>query len=403
MSSRTIQDAYIVAATRTPVGKAPRGVFRNTRPDEMLAHVLRSVVAQAPGIDVSRIEDAIIGCAMPEGEQGMNVARIGVLLAGLPDTIAAQTINRFCSSGLQAVALAADQVRLGNADLVLAGGTESMSMVPMMGNKVALSPQVFAREENVAIAYGMGITAEKVAEEWKVSREDQDAFALESHRKALAAIDKGEFRDEITPLEVVARVPDLAGNAIRVRKTLVEVDEGPRPDTSQEGLAKLRPVFRNGQAGGTVTAGNSSQMSDGAAAVLVASEQAIKDYGLVPLARFVSFSVAGVRPEVMGIGPIAAIPKALRQAGLSKDQLDWIELNEAFAAQALAVIRDSELDPAKVNPLGGAIALGHPLGATGAVRTATIVHGMRRRKLKYGMVTMCIGTGMGAAGIFEAL
>ncbi|WP_140908708.1 acetyl-CoA C-acyltransferase [Cognatiluteimonas lumbrici] len=403
MSSRTIQDAYIVAATRTPVGKAPRGVFRNTRPDEMLAHVLRSVVAQAPGIDVSRIEDAIIGCAMPEGEQGMNVARIGALLAGLPNTMAAQTINRFCSSGLQAVALAADQVRLGNADLVLAGGTESMSMVPMMGNKVALSPQVFARDENVAIAYGMGITAEKVAEEWKVSREDQDAFALESHRKALAAIDKGEFRDEITPLEVVARVPDLAGNAIRVRKTLVEVDEGPRPDTSQEGLAKLRPVFRNGQAGGTVTAGNSSQMSDGAAAVLVASEQAIKDYGLVPLARFVSFSVAGVRPEVMGIGPIAAIPKALRQAGLSKDQLDWIELNEAFAAQALAVIRDSELDPAKVNPLGGAIALGHPLGATGAVRTATIVHGMRRHGLKYGMVTMCIGTGMGAAGIFEAL
>src|SRR5690606_7167816 len=378
MSSRTIQDAYIVAATRTPVGKAPRGVFRNTRPDEMLAHVLRSVVAQAPGIDVSRIEDAIIGCAMPEGEQGMNVARIGALLAGLPNTMAAQTINRFCSSGLQAVALAADQGRLGNADLVLAGGTESMSMVPMMGNKVALSPQVLARDENVAIAYGIGITAEKVAEEWKVSREDQDAFALESHSKALAAIDKGEFRDEITPLEVVARVPDLAGNAIRVRKTLVEVDEGPRPDTSQEGLAKLRPVFRNGQAGGTVTAGNSSQMSDGAAAVLVASEQAIKDYGLVPLARFVSFSVAGVRPEVMGIGPIAAIPKALREAGLSKAQLDWIELNEAFAAQALAVIRDSELDPAKVNPLGGAIALGHPLGATGAVRTATIVHGMRR-------------------------
>ncbi|TAK39970.1 MAG: acetyl-CoA C-acyltransferase [Lysobacteraceae bacterium] len=401
--SRQVQDAYIVAATRTPVGKAPRGVFRNTRPDEMLAHVLRSVVAQAPGIDVSRIEDAIIGCAMPEAEQGMNVARIGVLLAGLPNTIAAQTINRFCSSGLQAVALAADQVRLGNADLVLAGGTESMSMVPMMGNKIAMSPQVFAREENLAIAYGMGITAEKVAEEWKVSREDQDAFALASHRKALAAIQRGDFRDEISPLEVVARIPDLAGNAIRMKKALVEVDEGPRPDTSPEGLAKLRPVFRNTQYGGTVTAGNSSQMSDGAGAVLVASEQAIKDYGLTPLARFMSFSVAGVRPEVMGIGPIAAIPKALKQAGLSKDQLDWIELNEAFAAQALAVIRDSELDPAKVNPLGGAIALGHPLGATGAVRTATIVHGMRREKLKYGLVTMCIGTGMGAAGIFESL
>ena len=400
--ARQIQDAYIVATTRTPVGKAPRGVFRNTRPDDMLAHVLRSVVAQAPGIDTSRIEDAIIGCAMPEGEQGMNVARIGVLLAGLPDTVAAQTINRFCSSGLQAVALAADQVRLGNADLVLAGGTESMSMVPMMGNKVALSPDVF-RNDHVAIAYGMGITAEKVAEEWKVSREDQDAFALASHQKAIAAINAGEFRDEISPLEVVARLPDLAGNTIRLKKTLVDTDEGPRPDSSAEGLAKLRPVFRNGQFGGSVTAGNSSQMSDGAGAVLVASEQAIKDYGLTPLARFVSFSVAGVRPEVMGIGPIAAIPKALKQAGLTRDQLDWIELNEAFAAQALAVIRDSELDPAKVNPLGGAIALGHPLGATGAVRTATIVHGMRRRKLKYGMVTMCIGTGMGAAGIFEAL
>jgi len=401
--TRQIQDAYIVAATRTPVGKAPRGVFRNTRPDDMLAHVLRSVVAQAPGIDPNRIEDAVIGCAMPEGEQGMNVARIGVLLAGLPNTIAAQTINRFCSSGLQAVALGADQIRLGNADLVLAGGTESMSMVPMMGNKVALSPQVFARDENIAIAYGMGITAEKVAEEWKVSREDQDAFALSSHQKAIAAIQAGEFRQEISPLEVVAHLPDLAGNAIRLKKALVDADEGPRPDTSLEGLGKLKPVFRNAQFGGTVTAGNSSQMSDGAAAVLLASEQAIKDYGLTPLARFVSFSVAGVRPEVMGIGPIAAIPKALKQAGLTRDQIDWIELNEAFAAQALAVIRDSELDPSKVNPLGGAIALGHPLGATGAVRTATIVHGLRRRQQKYGMVTMCIGTGMGAAGVFEAL
>ena len=401
--SKQVQDAYIVAATRTPVGKAPRGVFRNTRPDDMLAHVLRSVVAQAPGIDVNRIDDAIIGCAMPEGEQGMNVARIGALLAGLPNTVAAQTINRFCSSGLQAVALAADQIRLGNADLVLAGGTESMSMVPMMGNKVALSPSVFANNENVAIAYGMGITAEKVAEEWKVSREDQDAFALASHQKAIAAIQAGEFRSEITPYEVVSHLPDLAGNAIRLKKTLVEIDEGPRPDTSLEGLGKLKPVFRNGQFGGTVTAGNSSQMSDGAGAVLLASEQAIKDYGLTPLARVVSFSVAGVRPEVMGIGPIAAIPKALKQAGLTRDQLDWIELNEAFAAQALAVIRDSQLDPSKVNPLGGAIALGHPLGATGAVRTATIVHGLRRRQQKYGMVTMCIGTGMGAAGIFEAL
>src|SRR5690606_1470621 len=285
---------------------------------------------------------------------GMNVARIGVLLAGLPDTVAAQTINRFCSSGLQAVALAADQIRLGNADLMLAGGTESMSMVPMMGNKVALSPSVF-RDDHVAIAYGMGITAEKVAEEWKVSREDQDAFALAS-----AGEGAWQFHDGVTPFGVGFSPPDVAGNTIRPKELLGEQGEGPRADTSIEGLAKLRTVFRNGQFGGSVTAGNSSQMSDGAGAVLVASAQAIKDYGLTPLARFVSFSVAGVRPEVMGIGPIAAIPKALRQAGLTKDQLDWIELNEAFAAQALAVIRDSDLDPDKVNPLGGAIALGHP-------------------------------------------
>ena len=397
--SKQIQDAYIVAATRTPVGKAPRGVFRNTRPDDMLAFALKSVVAQAPGIDLGRIDDAIIGCAMPEGEQGMNVARIGVLLAGLPNTVAAQTINRFCSSGLQAVALAADRIRLGEADLVLAGGTESMSMVPMMGNKVAMSPQVF-ENDHVAIAYGMGITAEKVAEEWKVSRDDQDAFALASHQKALAAISNGEFRAEISPYDVRSHQPVIGSNTVKLRELRVENDEGPRADTSAEGLAKLKPVFRMG---GSVTAGNSSQMSDGAAGVLLASEQAIKDYGLTPLARFVGFSVAGVRPEVMGIGPIAAIPKALKQAGLSQDQLDWIELNEAFAAQALAVIRTCGLDPSKVNPLGGAIALGHPLGATGAIRTATIVHGLRRRKQKYGMVTMCIGTGMGAAGIFESL
>ena len=393
--TKQIQDAYIVAATRTPVGKAPRGVFRNTRPDEMLAHVLRAVVAQAPGIDAARIGDIVIGCAMPEGEQGMNVARIGALLAGLPNSVAAQTINRFCSSGLQAVALAADRIRLGEADLMLAGGTESMSMVPMMGNKIAMAPSVFDND-HVAIAYGMGITAEKVAEEWKVSRADQDAFALASHQKAMAAISAGEFRDEITPYDVVSHAPDLGENVIRIREALIDTDEGPRPDTSLDGLSKLRAVFRNG---GSVTAGNSSQMSDGAAAVLLASESAIKEYGLSPLARFVGYSVAGVRPEVMGIGPIAAIPKALALAGLSRDQIDWIELNEAFAAQALAVIRDLGLDPSKVNPLGGAIALGHPLGATGAIRTATIVHGLRRRKQKYGMVTMCIGTGMGAAGI----
>ncbi|MFA6984897.1 MAG: acetyl-CoA C-acyltransferase [Arenimonas sp.] len=397
--SKQTQDAYIVAATRTPVGKAPRGAFRNAHPADLLAHVLKAVVAQAPGIDTKRIEDIIIGCAMPEGEQGMNVARIGALLAGLPDSIAAQTINRFCSSGLQAVALAADRIRLGEADLMLAGGVESMSMVPMMGNKIAMSPSVF-EDEHIAIAYGMGITAEKVAEQWKVSREDQDAFALASHEKALAAIAGGEFKAEISPYSVVSNRPVLGSNVIALRQILISDDEGPRPDTSAEGLAKLRAVFRNG---GSVTAGNSSQMSDGAGAVLLASAQAIKDYGLTPLARFVGFSVAGVKPEVMGIGPKEAIPKALKQAGLSRDQIDWIELNEAFAAQALAVIRDLGLDPAKVNPLGGAIALGHPLGATGAVRVATLTHGLQRRKQKYGMVTMCIGTGMGAAGIFESL
>ncbi len=398
MSIQT-QDAYIVAATRTPVGKAPRGAFRNAHPADLLAHVLRSVVAQTPGIDPKRIEDVIIGCAMPEGEQGMNVARIGALLAGLPDSVAAQTINRFCSSGLQAVALAADRIRLGEADLMLAGGVESMSMVPMMGNKVAMSPSVF-ENENIAIAYGMGITAEKVAEQWKVSREDQDAFALASHQKALAAIAKGEFVSEISAYAIASHQPVLGSNVIALRESVVRVDEGPRPDTSAEGLAKLRPVFRNG---GSVTAGNSSQMSDGAGAVMLASAQAIKDYGLTPLARFVSYAVAGVKPEIMGIGPKEAIPKALKQAGLNREQIDWIELNEAFAAQALAVIRDLELDPEKVNPLGGAIALGHPLGATGAVRVATLTHGMRRRGLNYGMVTMCIGTGMGAAGIFESL
>jgi acetyl-CoA acyltransferase len=397
--SRQVQDAYIVAATRTPVGKAPRGAFRNTHPAELLAHVLRGVLAQAPGIDQRRIDDVIIGCAMPEGEQGMNVARIGALLAGIPDSVAAQTVNRFCSSGLQTVALAADRIRLGEADLMLAGGTESMSMVPMMGNKVAMSPDVF-RDDNIAIAYGMGITAEKVAEQWKVSREAQDSFALQSHQRALAATAGGEFAAEISPYTVVSRQPDRSGNAIAVRELVVQHDEGPRADTSAEGLAKLKPVFRMG---GSVTAGNSSQMSDGAGAVLLASAQAIKDYGLTPLARFVGFSVAGVKPEIMGIGPKEAIPKALKQAGLTKDQLDWIELNEAFAAQALAVMGDLGLDPSRVNPLGGAIAPGHPLGATGAIRVATLVHGMRRRQHKYGMVTMCIGTGMGAAGIFEAL
>jgi acetyl-CoA acyltransferase len=397
--TKQIQDAYIVAAKRTPVGKAPRGVFRNTRPDDLLAFAIDATLAQCPSVDKSKISDAIIGCAMPEAEQGMNVARIAVLLAGLPNGVPAVTVNRFCSSGLQAVAMAADRIRLGEADLMLAGGTESMSMVPMMGYHPVFNPRVFDNE-HIGIAYGMGITAEKVAEQWKVTREEQDAFSVASHAKALAGITAGEFADEIAPYTLADRYPNLDKRGIVDDTRTVKIDEGPRAGTTLEVLAKLKTVFR---AGGSVTAGNSSQMSDGAGAVLLASEQAIKDYGLTPLARFVGFSVAGVPPEIMGIGPKAAIPKACAQTGIKQDALDWIELNEAFAAQSLAVMKDLGLDPAKVNPLGGAIALGHPLGATGAVRVATLLHGLKRRKLKYGMVTMCIGTGMGAAGIFEAV
>jgi acetyl-CoA acyltransferase len=398
--SKQIQEAYIVAATRTPVGKAPRGMFRNTRPDDLLAHVLKSVLAQAPSLDPSQIADVIVGCAMPEAEQGMNVARIGLLLAGLPVGVPGVTVNRFCSSGLQAVAMAADRIRLGEADVMIAAGTESMSMVPMMGNKVAFNPEIFAHDENLGIAFGMGITAEKVAERWKVSREAQDAFALQSHERAIAAINNGEFRDEITPYGIAEHVPDLASREVRVARREATQDEGPRADTSLAALAKLKTVFAQR---GSVTAGNSSQMSDGAGAVLLCSEAALKRYNLTPIGRFVGYTVAGVPPEIMGIGPKEAIPRVLKQIGLTLDDIGWIELNEAFAAQSLAVIHDVGLDPKIVNPLGGAIALGHPLGATGAIRVATLLHGLRRRKLKYGMVTMCIGTGMGAAGIFESL
>jgi acetyl-CoA acyltransferase len=398
--TRQIQDAYIVAATRTAVGKAPRGMYKNTRPDDLLAHVIRSAVAQCPGLDPREIGDVIAGCAMPEGEQGMNVARIGLLLAGLPDTVPGMTINRFCSSGLQAVADAAARIRLGEAEVMIAAGTESMSMVPMGGNKPSFSPAIFEKDENVAIAYGMGITAERVAAQWKISREDQDLFSAESHRRATWATDAGEFRGEISPYAITERLPDLERRQVAVRTRKAEQDEGPRRDTSVEALAKLKPAFA---AKGSVTAGNSSQMSDGAAAVVLMSEAAMKRCKLEPLGRFLGYAVAGVAPEVMGIGPVQAIPRVLAQAGLKQDQLDWIELNEAFAAQSLAVMRELGLDPAKVNPLGGAIALGHPLGATGAIRTATLLHGLRRHKKQYGMVTMCIGTGMGAAGIFEAL
>jgi acetyl-CoA acyltransferase len=397
--SKQMQDAYIVAATRTPVGKAPRGAFKHTRPDALLAHVLRSVLAQVPQIDAARVDDVIVGCAMPEYEQGMNVARIGLLLAGLPNTVAGMTINRFCSSGLNAVSIAADRIRTGEADIMIAAGTESMSMIPMLG-RLAMNAQVFAKDENLGIAYGMGLTAEKVAAGWKVSRDEQDAFALASHKKALAAQAGGEFTAEISPYPIEESLPDIDSGKIVAKSRRFDRDEGPRADTSAEGLAKLRPVFA---AKGSVTAGNSSQMSDGAGASILVSDRVLKELSLSPLARWVGFAVGGVPPEVMGVGPIAAIPKVLKSSGIAQDQIDWIELNEAFAAQALAVMKELGLDPAKVNPLGGAIALGHPLGATGAVRTATIVHGLRRRKQKYGMVSMCIGTGMGAAGIFEAL
>ncbi|MCD2511117.1 acetyl-CoA C-acyltransferase [Comamonas endophytica] len=395
---KQIQDAYIVAATRTPIGRSHKGFFRNYRPDDLLATTLKSALAQVPGLDPAAIEDIVCGCAIPEAQQGLNVARIAAVLAGLPTSVGGITVNRFCASGLSAVQMAADRIRVGEADVMIAAGVESMSMVPMMGNAPSLSPSIFERDGDVGIAYGMGLTAEKVAQQWKVSREAQDAFALASHQKALAAQAAGAFADEITPIEVTDRAPDLATGRIALNQRTVSLDEGPRPDTSAEGLAKLRTVFA---ARGTVTAGNSSQTSDGAGALILASESAIQRFGLTPLARFVSFASKGVPPAIMGIGPIEAIPAALRYAGLRQQDIDWFELNEAFAAQSLAVIDTLGLDPEKVNPMGGAIALGHPLGATGAIRAATVVHALRRNQLKYGMVTMCVGMGQGAAGIFE--
>ena len=408
MSTKQVQDAYIVAATRTPIGKAPRGAFRNTRPDDLLVAAIRSAMRQVPSLDPAAIEDAIVGCSFPEGEQGMNMARIAVALCCFPKPVGGVTVNRFCASGLTAVQMAADRIRVGEADVLIAGGAESMSLVPMGGNKPSFNPEILARDENVGIAYGMGLTAEKVALQWKVSREAQDAFSLESHRRALKAQAAGEFSDEITPIDVIERFPELANGTQGTRTRTISLDEGPRPDTSLEGLAKLRPVFAaakdpSGKSTGmgSVTAGNSSQTSDGAGALILASEKAVKQFDLTPLARFASFAARGVPPEIMGIGPIEAIPAALAYAGLKLDDIGWIELNEAFAAQSLAVINTVGLDSAKVNPMGGAIALGHPLGATGAIRSATVVHALRRRNLRYGMVTMCVGTGQGAAGIFE--
>lgn len=392
-------NVYIVDAIRTPVGKAPRGVFKHTLPDDLLAHTIRAIKTRNPMIDWQDVGDVVVGCAMPEAEQGMNVARIGSLLADMPQSVPAMTINRFCSSGVQSIATAASVIHQGDMHLALAGGVESMSMVPLGGNKYTANPAIFT-DEHVAIAYGMGITAENVAKQWDISREQQDQFAVQSHQRALAAQQRGDFNAEISPMEIVERYADLHSSQVITKKRLISQDEGPRADTSYEAIARLKPVFA---ARGTVTAGNSSQTSDGAGMTLLASEEAVKQYNLKPLGRLLSYAVAGVAPEIMGIGPINAVPIALKRAGLTLDQLDWIELNEAFAAQALAVIKTLELPNDKVNPSGGAIALGHPLGATGAIRTATLLHGLRRIKGRYGMVTMCIGTGMGAAAIFEGL
>ncbi len=392
-----MREAVIVSGARTAVGKANRGSLRTVRPDDMAAAAIKAAVERAQGLDPNEIEDVIIGCAMPEAEQGMNVARVATIRAGLPHTVPAQTVNRFCSSGLQTIALAAQQIMTGMADVVVAGGTESMTMVPMSGHVYAPNPEL--AEIHPEVYMGMGLTAENVARQYGISREEADEFALRSHQKAAAAIDNGYFKDEITPLEVKITEVGRDGKPQTLHYTF-DVDEGVRRDTSMEALAKLKPVFA---AGGTVTAGNSSQTSDGAAAVVVMSREKADALGLKPLARFLSFAVGGVPPEVMGIGPVAAVPKALKLAGLSLEDIDLIELNEAFAAQALAVAKQLEFDMDKLNVNGGAIALGHPLGCTGAKLTVTLLNEMRRRGARYGLVTMCIGGGMGAAGVFENL
>jgi acetyl-CoA acyltransferase len=393
-----MHDAVIVSAARTAVGKAPGGTLRTTRPDEMAAVVLRESLARAPGVDPSEVDDVIMGCAMPEAEQGLNVARIASLRAGVPVSASAVTVNRFCSSGLQAIAYGAERIMCGFAGAVLAGGTESMSLIPMGGHKVSPNPELVSSYPDVYLS--TGLVAENHARESSITRDEQDAWALRSHQRSLAAIDEGRFTGEIVPLTVRAAVAAPGGGAPSVRELTFSVDEGPRRDTSAEALAKLRPAFH---AAGTVTAGNASQMSDGAAAVLLLSGERARELGLTPLARFVAFATAGVEPERFGIGPVPAVQKVLKLAGLALEQLDLVELNEAFASQVLACLRELPIDPERVNVNGGAIALGHPLGCTGARLTTTLVYEMQRRRARYGLVTMCVGGGMGAAGIFERI
>jgi acetyl-CoA acyltransferase len=396
-----MKDAVIASSVRTAVGKAGKGTLRSTRPDDLAAIAIRAAIERVPGLDAKEIDDVILGCAMPEAEQGMNVARIAALRAGLPVETSAMTINRFCSSGLQAIAQAAERIMLGHAEVILAGGTESMSLVPMGGNKVAPNPWLMDHYPDAYL--GMGLTAENLARKYGITREQADEFSYASHQKALAAMAAGKFKNEVAPVEVRTTAVmngDGRGGRVKTTTAVFDADEGPRADTSLEALAKLKPAFH---VRGTVTAGNSSQMSDGAAAAVVMSAERARALGVKPLARFVAFATAGAPPEEMGIGPVHAIPKALRIAGLTLDQMDVIELNEAFAAQSLSVIRLAGLDPARVNPNGGAIALGHPLGCTGAKLTATILRELERRNARYGLVTMCIGGGMGAAGIFERL
>jgi acetyl-CoA acyltransferase len=400
MSVSFMQSAYIVAIQRSPVTKANKGAFKDLRPDDLLAMVIQATLKQLPSLDPVLIEDLIVGCAMPEGAQGMNIARIAGLLAGLPDSVPGVTINRFCSSGLQSIAFAAERIMLGQADVLLAGGVESMSMVPMTGFHLSMNPKIFTDPKLLGISYSMGVTGEEVAEKYKVSRLAQDEYSLRSHQKALAAQAQGWFAQEIIPIQVTTSSPDLATQKVEVKTLQVLQDEGPRVDTSLAALEKLPAVFKKE---GTVTAGNSSQMSDGAAICVLMSERMVNSLNIKPMARFCGFAVAGVPPEIMGIGPVVAIPKVLKATGLALTQLDWIELNEAFAAQTLAVIETLGLDVHKVNPQGGAIALGHPLGATGTIRAATLLHGLQRIKGRYGLCTMCVGTGMGAAGIFELL